>query len=114
MLGMYICKWNSLNKLSIIVCLFTLLFASCSDDNLSLTQCDEDSFSQVVKRAPNEEKKEIDWGAVAIADGGGAALGCALAKYSLNPYVIIASAAGVGAYASYCEYERQKEIIENL
>lgn len=113
MLGMYICKWNNLNKLSIIVCLFTLLFASCSDDNLSLTQCDEDSFSQVVKRAPNEEKKEIDWGAVAIADGGGAALGCTLAKYSLNPYVIIASAAGVGAYASYCEYERQKEIIEN-
>ena len=45
MLGMYICKWNSFNKLSIIVCLFTLLFASCSDDNLSLTQCDEDSFS---------------------------------------------------------------------
>lgn len=62
----------------------------------------------------NNNQKEIDWASVAIADGGGAALGADLAKYSANIYVVLASAIGVGAYASMVEYERQKEAIQDV
>lgn len=92
--------------------IFAIVFSSCSKKNEVVENNNEDSTAQVIKKAAKEEKKQIDWGLVAIADGGGASLGAELAKYSGNPYVLIASAAGVGVYASYSEYERQKEGID--
>lgn len=92
---------------------FAIIFSSCSEKNVVVENNGEDSTAQVIKKTAKQEKKEIDWALVAIADGGGASLGASLAMYSANPYVIIASAAGVGVYASYSEYERQKEEIDN-
>lgn len=105
------------NELVCIGILILTIFSSCTEKNsLSISAengCDSSSSIPIKKQAADNEKKEIDWASVAIADGGGAALGYELSKYSANPYVIFASMVGIGAYASYSEYERQKKVIDN-
>lgn len=105
-----------LGLVSISALVLTIL-SSCTEKNsLSVSEkngCELSSSIPMKKQATDNEKKEIDWALVAIADGGGAGLGYELSKYSANLYVILASMVGIGAYASYSEYERQKEVIEN-
>ena len=106
-------KFTGCRHILFAIGIFAILFSSCSKKNEVVVNNDEDSTTQVIKKTAKEEKKKIDWVLVAIADGGGASLGATLSMYSANPYVIIACAAGVGVYASYSEYERQKEEIDN-
>lgn len=96
----------------VVISIFICCLFACQDNAVSSLSIDEHK-EQPIKKVSEKEKKEIDWAMVAIADGGGAALGATLAKYSGNIYVMMASAVGVGAYASYCEYERQKDEIED-
>ncbi len=104
---------NSL-KTDNVVFLLTIFFgfqlSACSD----VAALDEGNRDKTIRREQEQDdkKQDIDWGLVAIADGSGAALGAELARYSGNLLVKFASAVGVGAYASYSEYERQKEDIE--
>lgn len=87
--------------------LFCFQLSACSD----ICSLGDESPSKTIRKdkKSDDSKKEIDWGAIAIADGGGASLGASLAHYSKSFLVKLASALGVGIYASYQEYERQKK-----
>ncbi len=106
-------KFTGCRHILFAIGIFAIVFSSCSEKNAVVENNSEDSTAQVIKKTAKEEKKKIDWASVAIADGGGASLGATLSMYSANPYVIIATVAGIGVYASYSEYERQKEEIDN-
>lgn len=96
----------------IFVWLLTLsIVSSCSFNEEIFEYNHEDAagISKVSSRGDDDDDDEIDWASVAIADGGGAGLGYSLASKSGNPYVIIASMVGIGAYASISEYQDQKD-----
>lgn len=99
--------------LKVLISLFTLsIMISCSSnaDIFESYNNDDDStnISKISPRGDNTEDRDVDWGDIAIADGGGASLGLALASKSGNIYVMLASMLGVGAYASISEYQDQK------
>lgn len=94
-----------------VICAITMLF-SCSqarENDVNLTEQSRVRKEKSDEKKDEKQEKKIDWASVAIADGGGAALGAELSAYSGNPYVVFASAVGIGAYASIAEYDRQKE-----
>lgn len=108
---MLICNSFRTDSVALVLAiLFCFQLSACSD----VGALDEEHSDKTIRREKEQDdkKQDIDWGAVAIADGSGAALGVELARYSGSLLVKLASAVGVGAYASYSEYERQKEDIE--
>ena len=99
---------------SFLLCVTVLCACNSNEPKEQLQTLEQEETMSVRRNDPPKEQKKIDWALVAIADGGGAELGALLASKSGNPYVIIASAAGVGAYYSYDEYERQKAEIDRV
>ena len=97
-----------------LILLLLCLISSCKNDSIITSNVtDPNNATTIPGMLKNNSSPSVDWTMVAIADGGGAALGADLASQSYNFYIIVASAIGVGAYASYKEYERQKEALED-
>lgn len=95
----------------VVFCTITMLSA-CSrvrENDVNLSEHSRVRKEKSDEKKDEKQEKKIDWASVAIADGGGAALGAELSAYSGNPYVVLASVVGIGAYASIAEYDRQKE-----
>lgn len=102
-----------MKRINIIMLAFLCMCQSCtqtySDTDLDMSTSSTIRSRRQAEENKDNEKKEIDWDKVAMADGAGAFTGVCLAEKSGNIWVILASAVGVGAAASVDEYDRQKE-----
>lgn len=106
-------RTSMLTPIMIALVLTINFFTSCSPDDtfnaVSMKYC---RAPQALSELQTDSVRKIDWSKVAKADAENAVLGYELAKYSRNPYVMLAYALALGVSGSVDEYDRQMSEID--